>query len=140
VTDPLATPPRPPRRSLGSLLSDIPRILTELVDAEIASLKAEISSKLKAAGIGAGLLAGAGVIGFFASLVLLAAAILALAIVLPAWAAALIVGGALLLIAGILAGLGVAQLKRGLPPTPTETIDSVTDDLRTLRGERKESS
>lgn len=143
MTDPLSTPPVPPRearRSIGALLADLPRIVTELIQAEIASLKAEVSSKLKSAGIGAGLLVGAGVFAFFATLVLLAAAVLGLATVLPAWAAAFIVGGAILLFAGILAGIGIAQLKRGLPPTPTETMESIAEDIRIVRGESKGSS
>ena len=77
---------------------------------------------------------------FFAALVLVAAAVLGLATVLPAWAAALIVGGVLLLLTGIIAGIGIAQLKRGLPPTPSDTIDSIGDDIRVLRGEGKAAS
>lgn len=96
-----------------------------------------MSSKLKSVGIGAGLLVGAGVFAFFAALVLLAAAVLALATVLPAWASALIVGGSLLLLAGIVAGIGIAQLKRGLPPTPSDTIESIGEDIRVIRGERE---
>ena len=111
------------RRGLISLIADVPRLIIELLQAEIASLKAEISSKLKSAGIGAGLLIGAGV--------------LALALVVPAWAAALIVGGALLVLAALIGLIGYGQLKRGVPPTPTETIDSVKEDVRAIRGLRK---
>ena len=67
MADPLTTPPVPPRearRSIGALLADLPRIIAELIQAEIESLKAEVSSKLKSAGIGAGLLVGAGVFAF----------------------------------------------------------------------------
>lgn len=122
------------RRGLFKLISDIPGLLRELIEAEIASLKAEIVGKLKAAGIGAGFLVTAGVFAFFATLVLTAAGILALALVLPAWASALIVGGALLALAGIAAAIGVAQLKHGVPPTPTQTIESVKEDVRVVRG------
>jgi hypothetical protein len=122
------------RRGLFTLISDIPGLLRELIEAEIASLKAEIVGKLKAAGIGAGFLVTAGVFAFFATLVLTAAGILALALVLPAWASALIVGGALLALAGIAAAIGVAQLKHGVPPTPTQTIESVKEDVRVVRG------
>ncbi len=125
------------RRGLFTLISDIPGLIRELIEAEIASLKAEIIGKLKAAGIGAGFLVTAGVFAFFATLVLTAAGILALALVLPAWAAALIVGGALLALAGIAAAIGVSQLKHGVPPTPTQTIDSVKEDVRVVRGLRK---
>lgn len=132
-----STPPAAERRGLFALIADVPRLIGDLVRAEIASLKAEIAAKMKAAGIGAGLLVGAAVLGLFAALVLIAAGVLALALVLPAWAAALIVGVALLAIAGIVAAAGVAQLKRGVPPTPTETIESVKDDVRAVRGLRK---
>ena len=125
------------RRGLISLIADVPRLIIELLQAEIASLKAEISSKLKSAGIGAGLLVGAGVFAFFAALVFTAAAVLALALVVPAWAAALIVGGALLVLAALIGLIGYGQLKRGVPPTPTETIDSVKEDVRAIRGLRK---
>lgn len=122
------------RRGLFALIADVPRLLRELIEAEIASLKAEITEKLKAAGIGVGFVVTAGAFAFFAVMVLTAAAILALALVLPAWAAALIVGGALLVLAGIAAAIGVAQLRAGVPPTPTATIESVKEDVRVVRG------
>ena len=125
------------RRGLFALIADIPGLIRELIEAEIASLKAEVAENLKAAGIGVGFLVVAGMIAFFAILVLTAAGILALALVLPAWAAALIVGGALLVLAGIAAAIGVAQLRHGVPPTPTQTIDSVKKDVRVVRGHGK---
>lgn len=125
------------RRGLFHLIADIPGLIRELIEAEIASLKAEIIGKLKAAGIGAGFLVTAGVFAFFATLVLTAAAILALALVLPAWAAALVVAGALLVLAAITTAIGVAQLKHSVPPTPTQTIESVKEDVRVVRGLRK---
>jgi hypothetical protein len=125
------------RKGLFAMIADIPGLIRELIEAEIESLKAEVIGKLKAAGIGAGFLVTAGAFAFFAVLVLTAAGILALALVLPAWAAALIVGGALLVLAGIAAAIGVAQLKHGVPPTPTQTINSVKEDVRVVRGIRK---
>jgi hypothetical protein len=135
----MTTPEGSPRerRGLFKLITDLPGLIRELIEAEIESLKAEIVGKLKAAGIGAGFLVTAGAFAFFAVLVLTAAAVLALALVLPAWAAALIVGAALLLLAGIAAAIGIAQLKHGVPPTPTETIESVKEDVRVVRGIRK---
>lgn len=125
------------RRGLFKLISDLPGLIRELIEAELASLKAEIVGKLKAAGIGAGFLVTAGVFAFFATLVLTAAGVLALALVLPPWAAAFIVGGALLVLAGIAAAIGVSQLKLGVPPVPSQTIESVKEDVRVVRGLRK---
>lgn len=125
------------RKGLFALIADVPRLIGDLVRAEIQAAKDEIAGKLKAAGIGVGLLVGAGLFALFALMVLLAAAVLGLATVLPAWAAALIVGGALLLIAVIIALIGIAALKRGVPPMPTDTMDSVKEDVRAVRGLRK---
>lgn len=136
MTTPQGTTPRE-RKGLFAMLADIPGLIRELIEAEIESLKVEIIGKLKAAGIGAGFLVTAGAFAFFAVLVLTASGILALALVLPAWAAALIVGAALLVLAGIAAAIGVAQLKHGVPPTPTQTIESVKEDVRVVRGIRK---
>lgn len=128
-----------PKRSLFSLIGDLPRLLTDLVRNEIESLKLEITTKLKNAGIGAGLLVGAALFAFFAFAVLLTAAVLGLATVLPAWASALIVAGVLLLITAILALLGIGKLKRGVPPAPTETIDSIKTDVRVIKGTQDRS-
>lgn len=123
-----------PRRSLFKLIADLPTLVVDLFRAEVESLKQELTDKLKNAGIGVGLLAGAAMFLFFAVLVLLAAAVLGLATVLPAWAAALIVGGAILLVSALLLLIGVSTLKKGVPPTPTRTIESVKRDVRVIKG------
>lgn len=128
------TGPSAPKRSLFKLIGDLPTLVVDLFRAEIESLKQELADKLKNAGIGLGLIAGAATFAFFAVLVLLAAAVLGLATVLPAWAAALIVGGAILLVGVVLLLIGVATLKRGVPPTPTTTIDSVKRDVSVITG------
>lgn len=128
-----ATDPAP-RRGLFKLIADIPTLLMDLVRGEIESLKQEMIGKLKHAGVGIGLLVGAATFVFFAVLVLIAAAVLGLATVLPAWASALIIGGGVLLIAVILALIGIANLKKGVPPAPTKTIESVKKDVRAIKG------
>ncbi len=122
------------RRSIFGLIADIPSLLMRLVREEIEQLKDELLAKLKHAGIGIGLLAGAGVFAFFMVGVLLTAAVLGFATFLPAWLAALIVGGILLVIVVILALVGIAQLKRGVPPAPTQTISSVRKDVNAIKG------
>lgn len=136
MTDP-TIPPRPRRRSLFELIADVPRLVSELVTAEIEQLKAEMTAKLKALGIGAGLLAGAAVVLLFMIGVLLTSAVLALALVMPGWAAALVVAGVLLIIAAILALIGYAKLKSGIPPVPEDTIESVKHDIEVVRGTRR---
>ncbi len=140
MSSPGATQGEPRKRSLFALISDIPGLITELVRNEVEQLKQEIIGKLKLAGIGVGLLAGAAAFLFFAVGVFVAAGILGLATVLPAWAAALIVGGALLLIAAILVAIGVANLRQGVPPAPTKTIISVKKDVNAIKGIGKRES
>jgi hypothetical protein len=125
-------PPRP-KRSIFSLIGDLPGLLMDLVRGEIEQLKRELIAKAAQAGIGIGLLAGAATVLFFALGVFITAGILGLATVLPAWAAALIVGGVLLLIAAILVLIGIASLKNS-SKGPEESIDSIKKDVRVIKG------
>ena len=126
--------PTVPKRSLLSLVTDIPALIQELFHREVELLKAEVLAKLKALGIGAGLIAIAAVILLFMIGTLLTAAILGLSAVMPGWLAALLVSAFLLIVAAILALVGYRVLKRGVPPVPTESIDSLQRDYRAIRG------
>lgn len=122
------------QKSLGELITALPRLVVDLLKAEFERLKAEFAQKAKYAGIGIGLFVVAAAFLFFALGVLVAAAILGLAVVLPGWAAALIVFGALVLIAVVLVLIGVASLKRVNGVAPSETIASVRSDVDALKG------
>lgn len=126
--------PTVPKRSLLSLVTDIPALIQELFHREVELLKAEVIAKFKALGIGAGLIAIAAVILLFMIGTLLTAAILGLSAVMPGWLAALLVSAFLLIVAAILALVGYRVLKRGVPPVPTESIDSLQRDYRAIRG------
>lgn len=130
----MTTTPERPKRSLFRLIADIPGLITQLIREELESLKDEVVAKLKAAGIGIGLLVGAALFAFFALCVLIAAAVAGLATVWPVWLAALVVGGALLVIAVIVALIGISSLKKGIPPAPTHTIESVKRDVDAIKG------
>jgi len=128
------------KRSLIGLLSDVPTLVKDLVRGEIELLKAEMIRKLKALGIGAGLILGAVVILLFFIGVLLTAAILGLATTgLPAWLCALIVAFVLLLLAALVGFIGYRKLKAGIPPIPTGTIDGLKKDLAVVKGIAKKS-
>jgi len=122
------------RPGLFDLTGRVTELVTRLVRTEIQSAKAEIGRKAKAAGIGAGFLAGAAVIGFFALGVLIAAAIAGLSGAVPGWLAALIVAGALLLAITALVLVGLRLVKRGVPPLPKDTMDSLRQDVRVVKG------
>ena len=132
MTDPMRI--GQPKRSLFDLIASLPGLISDLIRAELDRLKSEMGAKAKRFGIGAALLAVAAVFAYFAIQVLVVAAILGIAVALPGWLAALIVAAVLLIITGIVAAIGVAQVRRSTPPTPSETIESVKDDVRTLRG------
>jgi len=122
------------RKNLFQLIADVPSLVTDLVKGEIELLKSEIIRKLKAAGIGVGLLLGAVIVLMFFIGVLLTAAILGLAVVMPGWLAALIVAFVLLIVVAILALIGIRSLKKAMPPVPEKTIQSVKRDINAIRG------
>ncbi|NQX34781.1 phage holin family protein [Herbiconiux sp. VKM Ac-2851] len=122
------------RRSLVSLLAELPTLIIQLLKDELENFKREITAKLAKLGIGVGLFVAAALLAFFAFATLIAAAVLGIATALPAWLSALIVGVALLLIAGILVLVGVRSLKKGLPPVPEQTIESLKKDVNTVKG------
>lgn len=137
MSSPRETVGEPRKRSLFTLIGDIPGLISQLIRDELEQLKDEIVGKLKHAGIGIGLFVGAAAFLFFALAVFVAAAILGIATVLPAWAAALIVGGVLLVITIVLALIGLSNLKKGVPPSPTKTISSMKKDVTVITGTGK---
>jgi hypothetical protein len=132
MSTPQTAPPR--KRSLIELVTSIPTLVQQLVAREIELLKAEVLAKLKALGIGAGFLAGAALVLLAMLGVLLTAAIFALSQVMPGWLAALLVAAFLLIVAVILGLIGYGVLKKGIPPLPTESIDSLKRDYRAITG------
>jgi putative superfamily III holin-X len=122
------------KKSVFTLIGELPNLVTTLIRDEIEQIKREAVTRLKTAGIGVGLFVGAAVFAYFALWVLIATAILGIATALPAWLSALIVGVALLLVAVVLGLLGLARVKRGVPPVPKEAVDSVKDDVKAFKG------
>jgi tetrahydromethanopterin S-methyltransferase subunit C len=118
-------------------ISEVVKTLSEeastLIRQELNLAKAELAQKAKNAGVGVGLMGAAYVFLRLTIATATAAAILALAIPLPAWAAALIVTILWLVIALVLILLGRSRLKRGLPPVPQQTIETVKEDVEWLK-------
>ncbi|NII52518.1 phage holin family protein [Frigoribacterium endophyticum] len=130
----LKAPDQSTKRSLGSLLGSLPDLISRLIRGEIALAKKELATKLKEAGVGAGLLVGAALFGFFLLAVLITAGVLGLATVVAPWLAALIVAGVLLVVTAVLALLGVKALKKGVPPVPEKAVENVKADVAALKG------
>lgn len=124
----------PQHATTGQLLGDLSDQVTRLVRNEVKLAQAEVTTKAKRLGVGAGLFGGAGLVAFFGLGVLITAAVLGLATVLPDWSAALIVAVVLFLVAGVLALRGKKDVAQAAPPLPTEAIQSVKDDVATVKG------
>jgi hypothetical protein len=116
-------------RPLGELLKQLSEQTTRLVHQELELAKAELTQKAKQAGMGAGMFGGAGAVGLAALGALTACFVLALDAVMPAWLAALIVAVVYGAVAAVLAMRGRAKVKQAVPPVPTQTIDTVKEDV-----------
>lgn len=114
-----------------SLLSDVSLLVRK--EAELASI--ELRAKASEAGSAAAFLGGGVVVAVLAAGTLVAAGVLGLAIVLPGWAAALIVGAVLLGIAVLLIIRGRARLRAAMPIAPSETLETVQEDIAWMRHE-----
>ena len=116
-------------RSLGELLRQLSEQTTRLVHQELELAKAELQQKGRQAGQGAGLFGGAGALGLAALGALTACFILALDLVMPAWLAALVVAVVYGIVAFVLVKQGQARIRRASPPVPTQTIETVKEDV-----------
>jgi hypothetical protein len=125
-------------RSTADLVKLAAEQVSRLVRDELRLAQTELAEKGKRAGIGFGLFGAAGFIALYGVGALLAAAIIGLAIVVPAWLAALIVGVALFLAAGLMVLVGRSQVKKAVPPAPTEAVRNVKADIDTISGAVKD--
>ena len=119
--------------SLSQLVSQLTEQTSRLLRDELRLAQLERGAKGKKAGIGAGLVGGAGLLSVYGLGCLVAAAVFALALVLPGWAAALIVAGSLFLLGGVAALIGARQVKKAVPPVPQEALAGVKLDVAALK-------
>ena len=116
--------------STAELVKDLSREVSQLVREEIALAKAEMTQKGKKAGIGAGMLSGAAILGLAAVGGSMATLILLLDRGMPAWLAALIVTVVYGAVAAVLGLRGKERITEAAPPAPEQTIDSVKEDVQ----------
>jgi uncharacterized membrane protein YqjE len=119
------TPPDSADKQLGEIVADVTAKASLLVKEEIELAKAEVTQKAKRLGIGAGLIAVAGVFMFFFLIFLLH--MLAWGFMdwfsLKTWVGYAIVCVLLLVFAAILALIARRAFKKGSPPTPQMAIE-----------------
>jgi tetrahydromethanopterin S-methyltransferase subunit C len=116
-------------RPVGDLVKDLSQQTATLVRQELELARAEMTQKGKAAGIGAGMFGGAGLIGLFALGTLTACFVLALAEAVAPWLAALIVAAVYAAIAGVLAVTGRSKVQQATPPVPEEATDEAKETV-----------
>jgi hypothetical protein len=116
-------------RPLGELLRQLSQETATLVKQEIDLAKAEVAQTGKKAGLGAGLVGAAGIVGFLALGALTAFLILALAEFMPGWLAALIVTVVYGAGAAVLGLRGKDKVKEATPPAP-QTVETVKEDIQ----------
>ena len=114
---------------IGELLKRLSQETTTLVKMELDLAKAEVTQKGKQAGVGAGLLGGAGVAGLLALGALTAFLIALLSEWMDTWLAALIVTVLWAAIAGVLALRGKERVQDAMPPAP-QTVETVKEDVQ----------
>ncbi len=123
--------------SLGELVSQLSTQVPALIRSEIRLAQAEVTQKGKRAGIGIGMFSAAGLLAFFGLGFLLTTAALLLALVVPGWVATLVVTVVLFAAAGVAALLGKKKVAAAGPPVPERAIDSVKEDVATVKGDRR---
>jgi len=126
--------------STAELVKELLREVSQLVREEIALAKAEMTQKGKHAGLGAGMLSGAAVLGLAAIGGSMAFLMLVLDSWMPAWLAALIVTVVYGAAAALLALRGTERISQATPPAPTDTIQSVKEDVQWAKTHAKSNS
>jgi protein-S-isoprenylcysteine O-methyltransferase Ste14 len=118
-------PPGTAEKKLGEIVNDVSTKATLLVKEEIELAKAEVTQKAKRLGVGAGLIAVAGMFLFFFLIFFLHMLALGFAdwFGLKKWVGYGIVCILLLVFAGILALVARRFFKKGSPPVPEMAID-----------------
>jgi len=125
------------QHSTGELVKQLSEQTTTLVRKEIELAKAELSAKGKVAGEGAGMFGGAAVIGLLAAAALTTMIIALLDKAMDLWVAALIVALVYGAIAAVLAITGRDRVKKGMPPAPEQTVETVKEDVQWAKNQAK---
>jgi uncharacterized membrane protein YqjE len=116
-------------RPVGELLKQLSEETSLLVRQELALARTELEEKGKRAGVGAGLLGGAGMTALVALIALMVTVVAALDTAMATWLAALITTVIFAVIAAVQAAIGRSRLQDAAPPVPEQTTDSMKEDV-----------
>ena len=128
--------PDPDGRSWKEIIADIIRDIESIFKNEIRLAGVELKTKFKKSAKAVGLLAAAGLLGFFAMACFVMTVVIVLSMVLPLWLSSLIVGVLLAVIAGGAYLLGRMALEE-VDPVPQRTVETLKDDVEWVRSHTK---
>lgn len=131
-----STPPESDDRSVGAIVGDITKDMSNLIRQEMELAKTELKQELGKAGKGAGMLGGAGITGNLSLLFLS----LFVMFVLADWFddykwAALVVTVIWAIVAAVLAITGKKEIQRANPQLP-ETQQSLKEDVQWAKAQK----
>jgi hypothetical protein len=115
---------------MGELFKELSQDLSALVRQELRLAQAEMTEKGRKAGVGVGILAGAGLAALLGLGALTACLIAALATGMDVWLAALIVTVVYGAAAGALATYGRSRVSDAGPAIPQQTVETVKEDAQ----------
>jgi uncharacterized membrane protein YqjE len=124
-------------RSTGELVKRLTEQTSTLARQEVRLAQLELQEKARHAGLGAGMFGGAGIVALYALGALIAGTIILVGTAVAPWLAAVIVAAALALIAGAMALAGRRQVRQATPAAPERALESVKQDLGTLKESAK---
>jgi uncharacterized membrane protein YqjE len=116
--------------SIGELVKDLSRDVSELVHQEIELARVEMTEKGKKAGRGLGMFGGSAAFALVTLGGSMATIIILLDLVMPLWLAALITTVVYGVVAAVLALRGRDELKDAGAPIPERTRDSIKEDIQ----------
>jgi uncharacterized membrane protein YqjE len=117
---------------LSSIVGNLVGNLQDLIRGEFRLARQEIKEEAQKAGVGAGLMAGAGATALVGLIFIGLTLTYALDTWVPLWAAALIVAALFLIIAFVLFTIGKQRLQR-VDPVPRQTIESLKEDTEWVK-------
>ena len=129
---PASQVPKSAQPTLGELVARISDNITALVHGEIDLAKAKGKRMATKLGVGAGMLAAAGVVALYGLGFLLGSFVELIALALPLWAAKLIVAVVLFIVAAIAALLGKKRLDAAKADTPAPQ-EGLKNDINLVR-------
>jgi uncharacterized membrane protein YqjE len=116
--------------SIGELVKDLSRDVSELVHQEIELARVEMTEKGKKAGRGLGMFGGSAAFALVTLGGSMATITILLDLVMPLWLAALITTVVYGVVAAVLALRGRDELKEAGAPIPERTRDSIKEDIQ----------